>query len=613
MDNSDKKMKASQQAGLRIDAIFRRNLDQYQTTINQLIFISCIATGLWAIGLFFVSNRLGFLNIPYEIIIKFAGITIVDLGVTAFVLWWFGKKSDPEKYIDLFKYSLLLCASINYVCLILLIPYHEMWLAVFYFLFLCTLFFDVRAVLFFSVFAFMGGVAAYYYQPDFRPDNAQELLIRGMNFSFAVFGAVITSVLSRRLFRQNAEKEYELSISVRDLEQRRRVAEGLRDMLAVLNSERTIEEVLEFIVNEAVRIVDTDACALYKLDPASSILTVETISGLPNDFLLKNHYPLDFEPLGEATRERRAVHVTDISAVIDRYRVDNFSDSRAAWAEKNIASMLVVPLISKKEIYGGICFMFKRDDYFDEERCCFSDEKIKLATAFADQAALAIENARLREETQEIAVAEERNRLARDLHDAVTQTLFSASLIAEALPAIWEKNQDEGRKRLVEIKELSRGALAEMRALLLELRPATLVETSLADLLKHLSEAATGRARIPVRLENHMTVDMPVDVKIGFYRIAQEAVNNIAKHSGATEALISLKNDTGEDEMSLAELSVEDNGRGFDKDAAGGDHLGLDIMKERALAIDARLEIRSEVGKGTKVSVSKELIKWQKK
>ncbi len=569
----------------KIDAIFRRNLSQYQTTINQLIFISCVATGIWAIGLFLVSNRLGFLNIPYEQILKFAAITLADIGITAFVLWWLGKKPEPERYVDVFKYALLLCAAINYVSLIVLIPYHEMWVAVFYFIFLSTLFFDVKSVLFFSVFAFMGGAAAYFYQPDFRPDNDQELLIRGMNFTFAVFGAVIISVLSRRLFRQNAQKEYELSVSVRDLEQRRQVAEGLRDILAVLNSERKIEDVLEFIVKEAVRIVDTDACALYKLDPMSSTLTVETTSGLPEEY-----------------------NETDLKGIIDRYRAEDAGSNQGILSGKTINSMLIAPLISKNEAFGGICFFFMDDECAKDERCIFTEEKIKLATAFADQAALAIENARLKKETQEVAIAEERGRLARDLHDAVTQTLFSASLIAEALPVIWEKNQDEGRRRLIEIKELSKGALAEMRALLLELRPATLVETNLDDLLKHLSEAATGRARIPVRFENKLTCELPVDVKIGFYRIAQEAVNNIAKHSGATEAFITLKNGAikAAEENGCVEIlmAIEDNGKGFDKDAVAGDHLGLDIMQERAQAIGADLGVMSKAGQGTKISVS---------
>ena len=597
----------STRANRHIEALFRRNIDQYQTTINQLIFISCIATGIWAIALFFISNRLGFLNIPYEDIIKFALATVAALVVTAGILWWYGKKPDQTRYINLFKYSLLTCAGINYLCLILFIPYHEMWLAVFYFLFLCTLFFDARAVFFFSLLVVAASTAAYFNQPDFRPENAQELLIRAMNFSFAVFGAVITSVLSRRLFRQNAVKEYELSVSVRDQEQRRRVAEGLRDMLAVLNSERSIDEVLDFIVTEAVRIVDTDACALYKLNSDSNLLTIETISGLPEDFLFAQEYKADFKALKEAATERRAIHVADISEVLKAYQGDYAVDSRARWAEEHITSMLVVPLISKKEVYGGICFLFKKDQCFDEERCFFSDEKIKLASAFADQAALAIENARLREETQEMAVAEERNRLARDLHDAVTQSLFSASLIAEALPAIWDKNQDEGRKRLVEIKELSRGALAEMRALLLELRPVTLVETSLNDLLAHLSEAATGRARIPVRFENTMKAELPVDVKIAFYRIAQEAVNNIVKHAHATQASIVLKDYIKTDQRRYVEMTIVDDGRGFAGESVAGDHIGLDIMKERAQAIEAALEVKTEINHGTAIHVTKEL------
>ncbi len=111
--------------------------------------------------------------------------------------------------------------------------------------------------------------------------------------------------------------------------------------------------------------------------------------------------------------------------------------------------------------------------------------------------ALLLENARLNQQAQELAVLEERSRLARELHDAVTQTLFSASLVAEALPVTWEKDPQEGRGLLQELRSLSRGALAEMRTLLLELRPAALLETSLGDLLHQLGEAASGREGIP--------------------------------------------------------------------------------------------------------------------
>ena len=131
------------------------------------------------------------------------------------------------------------------------------------------------------------------------------------------------------------------------------------------------------------------------------------------------------------------------------------------------------------------------------------------------------------ERAREMAVLEERNRLARDLHDAVSQTLFSASLIAEVLPRLWERDQDEGRRRLEEVRQLSRSALAEMRTLLFELRPAALAEAELGDLLRQLADTITGRGRLPVTVEISSRTTLPSEVKVAFYRIAQEALNNV--------------------------------------------------------------------------------------
>ncbi len=113
------------------------------------------------------------------------------------------------------------------------------------------------------------------------------------------------------------------------------------------------------------------------------------------------------------------------------------------------------------------------------------------------------------QQLQEKAAMEERSRLARDLHDAVSQTLFSASLIADVLPRLWEKNKEEGLKRLEEVRQLTRGSLAEMRTLLFELRPAALADAELGDLLRQLAEAVNGRARLPVTVEIGGTVKFP--------------------------------------------------------------------------------------------------------
>jgi signal transduction histidine kinase len=221
---------------------------------------------------------------------------------------------------------------------------------------------------------------------------------------------------------------------------------------------------------------------------------------------------------------------------------------------------------------------------------------------------VALENARLYEQAQQLAVIEERQRLARELHDAVTQTLFSASLIAEALPDLWTQDRDEGEGLLGELRQLNRGALAEMRTLLLELRPAALVEASLDDLLHQLGDATTGRTGVPVKISIEGQIDLPPDVHVTLYRIAQEALNNVVKHSRASEVEVCLQRSLSVAEdtsgtLIRAELEVRDNGRGFDTSSIPPDRFGLGIIRERVQAIGANLTIQSQAGRGTRVAV----------
>jgi signal transduction histidine kinase len=198
----------------------------------------------------------------------------------------------------------------------------------------------------------------------------------------------------------------------------------------------------------------------------------------------------------------------------------------------------------------------------------------------------------------EDAITAERTRLARDLHDAVTQTLFSASLIAEVLPDLWEMDQAEARKSNEELRQLTRGALAEMRTLLLELRPAALTQARFPDLIKQLSEAVIGRARLPVRIDKTGEYEMPPEVKVTYYRIAQESLNNIVKYARATQVDIRLSL-----ECCNVHMDIKDNGIGFDPSSVKPTSLGMHIMHERADAIHARLKISSTPGEGTLVSL----------
>jgi PAS domain S-box-containing protein len=199
----------------------------------------------------------------------------------------------------------------------------------------------------------------------------------------------------------------------------------------------------------------------------------------------------------------------------------------------------------------------------------------------------------------EEAVAAERTRLAHDLHDAVTQTLFSASLIAEVIPDLWKLNPEEALKSTDELRQLTRGALAEMRTLLLELRPAALTQTRFQDLLKQLTEALIGRTRLPITLSVEGDRRLPPEVQVALYRIAQESLNNIIKYARATQVNVSIA-------QSPAGIHMEiiDNGLGFDQATAKPTSLGLRIMRERAEAIGAEWCINSTPGNGTRVSVT---------
>jgi two-component system nitrate/nitrite sensor histidine kinase NarX len=272
-------------------------------------------------------------------------------------------------------------------------------------------------------------------------------------------------------------------------------------------------------------------------------------------------------------------------------------------------ALLATPMIFPKgEVYGSL------DLYFEAPRE-FSREDIALARAYTDQAILAIENARLSQRVEQAAISSERDRLARDLHDTVTQTLFTASLIADVLPTLWEQDQANGRIALSELRQLSRGALAEMRSLLFELRPAALLAADITTLISQLVDAFSSRTRIPADCKiGKFECPMPPDVKIALYRIIQELLNNIEKHAQATRVELSfdLVRPLRKDQRSVlhcrgckkcVHIVVEDNGHGFDSHSVTSDHMGLRIMRERAEGIDAALEITSMPGNGTKIEI----------
>jgi PAS domain S-box-containing protein len=281
-------------------------------------------------------------------------------------------------------------------------------------------------------------------------------------------------------------------------------------------------------------------------------------------------------------------------------RINNLADERVnhdAMERAHIQSMIGVPLLSGDTAVGVISVGRREPN-------AFSTADAQVLAMLAPGALIALENARLYAQAQQMAALEERQRLVRDLHDVVTQTLFSASMIADVLPRLWERHPEDGRKRLLELRQLTRGALAEMRTLLLELRPAVLTEARLGDVLRQLAEAAAGRAHLDIEVTVPGELEagqLPPPVQVAFYRVAQEALNNIVKHAAASKVALELEQQPGR-----VQIRICDNGRGFDPAAIAAGRLGLGIMQERAGAIGALFELRSRPGQGTRITMT-----WQ--
>ena len=377
----------------------------------------------------------------------------------------------------------------------------------------------------------------------------------------------------------------QLRASYAELEQR--VSDRTRELAVLYRADEELlkhlqlDDLLKALVDVAVDILATDKSALLVWDADRNKLVVGASRGYNPDTFDRLTFGVEDGFMG-------SVMSTGEPAVVED--ADNEPGVAVHVTQpEGIRAFMHVPIKVKGRLFGVFNFGYLAPHSFSE------DEK-RLLSALAQRAALAIENAQLYEQAQFAATIEERQRLARELHDAVTQTLFSSSLIADVLPRIWERNSEEGRRRLEELRQLTRGALAEMRTLLLELRPSALVEVELGDLLRQVGEAFTGRSRIPIQLEVDGDIHIPPDVKVGLYRIAQEALNNIAKHANASQVTLKLCA-----EGKGLELSVVDDGCGFDMSGVSSEHLGLKIMGERSREIGVNLTVDSQVGAGTKI------------
>jgi signal transduction histidine kinase len=415
-------------------------------------------------------------------------------------------------------------------------------------------------------------------------------------FTVALFAGLTFFLVRYPARLREAVDEATAALREREETLEQRVRERTHELATLLRVSQTLastlelEPVVDLVLDQLKRVIDYTGARvwLFDGDEMTLVATASALTGRKGD-----RVPIASRLLIQE------VYLAGSPVIIADIWTDD-TPLAASWRQtwqptasdpQVLRSWMGVPLVVRDRVVGVLAILHREPDHF-------TPEDAELARAFATQAAVAIENARLYEAAQGRAALEERQRLARDLHDAVTQTLFSASLIAEVLPRIWARSAQQGAERLAELRQLTRGALAEMRTLLAELRPSVLVEAALPELLRQLGEAFTGRARVPVELEVDGEGELPSEVQIALYRVTQEALNNIAKHAGASHVTICLSYRPGG-----VALSILDDGRGFDPGAVTAEHLGVAIMRERAEAVGGALEVASRPGGGTRVGV----------
>jgi PAS domain S-box-containing protein len=411
----------------------------------------------------------------------------------------------------------------------------------------------------------------------------------GRTTFMAILRDITERVQAYQLMEQRVQER------TREIERRRQVVEGLRDIVAILNSNRSLDEILVFVVSQACRLLQAQAVAVY-LVQTDGRLHMQTAAENDTQLSPDISFAVGEGPLGQAVLQRQPVTVPDIAAALANAREQRVDPQLLRYWEQvamHHRALLALPLAVEEQTHGGIMLY-----YPDEHR--LGSEETQLAVALSDQAALAIQNARLRQQAEQLAVLDERHRLARELHDSVTQSLFSLTLLAEAgrrlagagdLPRV--------QAHLARLGTTAQQALKEMRLLVYQLRPLELETEGLVGALQQRLDAVERRAGVETRLLVEGVIRLPSSVEEELYRIAREALNNALKHAAATSVVVRIRI-AGEQ----LELEVTDNGKGFDQDSVGDKGgLGLVGIRERVERLGGTLTVESSSGHGTQVRV----------
>ncbi|MET7796440.1 GAF domain-containing sensor histidine kinase [Streptomyces decoyicus] len=365
---------------------------------------------------------------------------------------------------------------------------------------------------------------------------------------------------------------------------------------AILAMSRHLEvrDVLKTIVASARELLDAEYAAL----------------GVPDDhggfaqFVVDGVSAEQWKAIGPLPRQHGILAAMLHNATPERL-ADVREDPRfGGWpaAHPDMSDFLGLPVADGDEILGALFLANKRCPTPPSrgDGCRFTEEDERLLGILAQHAAIALTNARLYERSRELTIAGERARLAHELHDAVAQKLFSLRLTAQAATALVDRDPARAKDELHQVAALAAEAADELRAAVVELRPAGLDEDGLVATLRSQTQVLDRAHSARVTFAAHCVRALPAAQEEAMLRVAQEALHNALRHSGAGHVEVTLtRNSQG------ALLRIADNGCGFDPGTVrrAGRHLGLVSMRDRAGGVGGKLTVESEPGKGTAVEM----------
>jgi PAS domain S-box-containing protein len=377
-------------------------------------------------------------------------------------------------------------------------------------------------------------------------------------------------------------------VAVQQLEQRitdrTRKLSALYDILELAGKPAELSEVIKKSLQRVLAATQGEAGFIHLRAKTGKTLRLIAQYGIPESLAEKigNVSPQD-GLVSWVSRNRQALVIPNVN-----------EDPRTVYlsTDSHLKVYAGVPIATRERMFGTLSVLGRDPAQFDAE-------EVALLASIGEGIGIVVENARLRRHSERLLVVQERNRLARELHDSVTQSLYSLTLFAEAGRRIAKaRKEEEAADYFSQIGETGQQALKEMRLLVHRLRPSILSKEGLVRALQHRLNSVEGRAGVRHKMIVENEIRLSPALENAVYQIAQEALNNALKHAMASEVIVHLSIVDGQ----LVVLQVEDNGRGFDPGtAAVSDGMGLTNMQERTEMFDGQLTIQSVPGQGTTV------------